>query len=217
MKLPLVARLGVSRTPIRLALDRLSHEGLPEISPSGGFVRYASSPLTTFGTPLKCGAPLEGTAARLAAERHCDASELVDLNHYRQEMEKYSGPVSNIDSHARYLDLNESFHAEVVRLAKSPMLRRTLDHVMTLPFAQPSAVIFAHAKLPKIESTFSIGQEQHQVIRRSDRTPSGGAGRGGGAGTYHRDAASARNRAGGPRDVQLRTRSVAGSDAQRQV
>src|SRR3979409_2219496 len=37
-ELPLVARLGVSRPPRRLALDRLANEGLLEIWPTGGFV-----------------------------------------------------------------------------------------------------------------------------------------------------------------------------------
>ena len=36
-ELPLVARLGMSRTPIRLALERLMHAGLLETNPTGGF------------------------------------------------------------------------------------------------------------------------------------------------------------------------------------
>ena len=36
-ELTLVPRLNASRTPVRLALDRLAHEGLLEPMPGGGF------------------------------------------------------------------------------------------------------------------------------------------------------------------------------------
>jgi GntR family transcriptional regulator, vanillate catabolism transcriptional regulator len=165
-ELPLVAKLGVSRTPIRLALDRLAHEGLLEVSPSGGFI-VKEFTVDDIWDAIEMRGSLEGTAARLAAERLTDPSELANLRHYREQMEACAGPVTNIDSYARFLDLNDAFHAEIVKLAKSPVLRRTLDHVLTLPFAQPSAVVFARAKSPKLDSMFPIGQEQHRVIEEA--------------------------------------------------
>ena len=165
-ELPLVAKLGVSRTPIRLALDRLANEGLLEVSPSGGFI-VREFTLDDIWDAIEMRGALEGTAARLAAERLADVSELADLYQYRDGMDACAGQAPNIDSYARYLDLNDAFHAEVVKLAKSPVLRRTLDHVLSLPFAQPSAVVFAKARLPKLDSMFPIGQEQHRVIVES--------------------------------------------------
>src|SRR6476661_7927555 len=66
-ELALVARLNVSRTPIRLALDRLSHEGLLEAFPSGGFI-VCEFTLADIWDALDMRGVLEGTAARLAAE-----------------------------------------------------------------------------------------------------------------------------------------------------
>jgi GntR family transcriptional regulator, vanillate catabolism transcriptional regulator len=162
-ELPMVARLGVSRTPIRLALDRLAHEGLLEVSPSGGFV-VRSFTLADIWDAIEMRGVLEGTGARLAAERLGKDRELTEMRQCMDEMNAYLGPVSSIDSFARYLDLNDAFHAAVIRLAKSPMLERSLDRVLTLPFAQPSAVVFARSKLPGAAEMFAIGQEHHRVI-----------------------------------------------------
>ena len=162
-ELPMVARLGVSRTPIRLALDRLAHEGLLEALPTGGFTVRSFS-LADIWDAIEMRGVLEGTASRLAAERLTDDSELAELRRIREEMCAYGGPTSNIDSYARYLDLNDAFHAEIVRLAKSPMLKRSLDQLLTLPFAQPSAVVFVASKLPGSEATFAISQEHHRII-----------------------------------------------------
>src|SRR5690349_24794897 len=64
-ELALVERLGVSRTPIRLAFDRLAHEGLVEASPSGGFV-VREFTIADIWDAIDMRGVLEGTAARLA-------------------------------------------------------------------------------------------------------------------------------------------------------
>jgi GntR family transcriptional regulator, vanillate catabolism transcriptional regulator len=162
-ELPLSARLGVSRTPIRLALDRLAHEGLLEPSRSGGFV-VREFTVDAVWDAIEVRGVLEGTAARLAAERVEDDRELDALRRYRHDMDSLKKPAATEESFSRYLDLNESFHSELVRLAKSEMLQWTLDRVISLPFASPSALLFARSKLAGAAEMHVIGQEQHQAI-----------------------------------------------------
>src|SRR5881394_2569024 len=111
-ELPLSARLGVSRTPIRLALERLAHEGLLEASRSGGFV-VRQFTVDAVWDAIEVRGVLEGTAARLAAERLEDDRELDPLRRICDEMDSMQKPVGNEDSFSQYLDLNERFHSEV--------------------------------------------------------------------------------------------------------
>src|SRR5215475_6828143 len=122
-ELALVARLGVSRTPIRLALDRLSHEGLLTPSPSGGFV-VREFTLDDIWDAIETRGVLEGAAARLAAERISDSSDLQRIRTFQAQMDSITH--HSIESFAQYMNLNEAFHFELVELAKSPMLKRSL-------------------------------------------------------------------------------------------
>ena len=67
-ELPLVGRLGMSRTPIRLALERLAHMGLLEAGSAGGFVVRGFA-ISDVYDAIELRGILEGAAARLAAER----------------------------------------------------------------------------------------------------------------------------------------------------
>ncbi len=159
-ELSLVARLGVSRTPIRLALDRLAHEGLLEPSPSGGFM-VREFTLEDIWDAIEMRGVLEGTGARLAAERLADVSELTHIKELQRQMDVIAN--NTFESFAQYMTLNGEFHVELVRLAKSPMLTRTLDHLTSLPFAAPSAGVYSGAKGPYTE-IHTIGWQQHHAI-----------------------------------------------------
>jgi GntR family transcriptional regulator, vanillate catabolism transcriptional regulator len=164
-ELALVERLGVSRTPIRLAFDRLAHEGLVEPYPSGGFV-VCEFTIADIWDAIEMRGVLEGTAARLAAERLSDTTQLVKIRALQLQMDGLVESVSHnsIETFAVYMNLNEDFHAALVDLAASPMLKRSLAHLTALPFAAPSAMVFARSKLPGAAGMLTIGQEQHHAL-----------------------------------------------------
>jgi len=138
-ELGLVPLLGASRTPVRLALERLSHEGLLDARLSGGF-RVRAFTVSEILDSVEVRAVLEGTAARFAAERLGSARELSKLKSLLDEA-KLDVPVT-IDGFGRYLEVNDRFHRELWRLAKSPALVRMLEAACRVPFAAPGALVF---------------------------------------------------------------------------
>ena len=167
----LVARLGVSRTPVREALARLAHEGLLYTAGTGRY-RVSEFTMSDVRDAIELRGVLEGTAARLAAERLMNAEELASIRDVQTRLDAIEH--ITVDTFGAYMELNESFHAELVSLAKSTMLRRSVEHVRTLPFASPSALVFARSKLPRAAEMILLGQEQHHAILEAVEHRQGG-------------------------------------------
>ena len=160
-ELPLVARLGVSRTPIRLALERLAHMGLLDFSAAGGFTVRGYT-LAEALDAIEIRGVLEGTAARLASERLVDRLEVARLRRLGEDIEQLEH--LTLDTFGHYMDLNDAFHAAVIDLAKSAMLKRTYTHAISLPFASPSAMVFPTAGLAHPDATLAVAREHHRAI-----------------------------------------------------
>ncbi|HSK09522.1 MAG TPA: GntR family transcriptional regulator [Vicinamibacterales bacterium] len=125
----LSARLGVSRTPVRAALQRLHQEGFVAASRSGQMLRASVSPLTADDMRevfLMVGS-LEAVAARLAASLDdvsrrelCD--RLADLGEHL-----CAAAAGRPPDLVRAQDLHVRFRQAVVEAASGPRLRAELD------------------------------------------------------------------------------------------
>jgi GntR family transcriptional regulator, vanillate catabolism transcriptional regulator len=163
-EIPLAARLKVSRTPLRLVLDRLEQEGLLTARPRGGFVATEFS-IQDIHDGIEIRGMLEGTAARLAAERLAGPEELTEAHTCLGKIDKLLQRwTSGTDSLSQYIPLNEQFHGLLLDLAKSAMLRRAMERALAVPFASPNAFILGHAQMKEGHEVVTISQMHHRAI-----------------------------------------------------
>ena len=113
-EIQLAQDLGISRTPVREALSRLAEEGLLLRHRSGGFL-VRSFAVADVLDMIELRGVLEGTAARLAAERGPCPKAMRDA---RAALVALDGCFGNgpceVDLH-RYGELNTAFHHEIGR------------------------------------------------------------------------------------------------------
>lgn len=158
-ELPLVDRLGVSRTPLRLALAALEHEGLLRGLPAGGYV-VREFTQADMRHAIELRGVLEGTACRFAAEAGATRRDLRALEAINEQVEPLVHR-ADYESFERYIALNGAFHAHLVKMARSPLLERALDTVLALPFATPNALVLQHAQLPESREILVVAHRQH--------------------------------------------------------
>jgi GntR family transcriptional regulator of vanillate catabolism len=158
----LAERLGVSRTPLRIALSTLAHEGLLEPLKSGGFV-VRSFTREDISDAIELRGVLEGTAARFAAERLESPEELAALVETVAALDEVMADLTP-ETFTQYVQLNDVFHQAMIELAKSDTLARAIAHAVVLPFASPSALLSSQAVLPRSREILVVAQHQHRVL-----------------------------------------------------
>ena len=163
-ELAVVDRLGMSRTPIRMALVRLEEEGLLEAIPSGGFMVKAFSE-RDISDSIELRGTLEGLAARFAAERGVGARSLEPLKECLADIDQLvrQDPIS-VEAFSAYVTMNARFHALLTELSASAPVIREIDRVSALPFASPSGFVMAQSALPEAHQILLIAQDHHRVV-----------------------------------------------------
>lgn len=119
----IATRLGVSRTPLREALNRLKTEGFLRFEPGRGFFCRELDPREIFQL-YELRKALEIAAVPLAVARAED-TEIAALARFLDE----TGPSRDGASIDELTRLDETFHHRLMRLARNDEMLRVLDNV----------------------------------------------------------------------------------------
>jgi GntR family transcriptional regulator of vanillate catabolism len=160
-EIPLAEKLGASRTPVRLALTSLEHEGLIEQSPSGGYQmrRFTSQEIAD---AIRVRGLIEGFAARLIAEDGASRQLLRELHECLDDGDKaVNKPSMELDDYAAYVQMNDRFHKLIMQGSGNLALQRVMDMLDGQPFASPSAMLPMQS---------SMEEEGHQWMKQAHRT-----------------------------------------------
>lgn len=155
--------LQVSRTPVREAMSRLAEEGLLERSSGGGFMVRSFS-VQDVVDAIEIRGVLEGTAARIAAERGVDPKKLAAVKDTLRTLDDCFGAVLGEVDFDRYSELNACFHIQLAELSASNIVIRELERAKSLPFASPSAFVPDSNKLQSFQISLVVAQQQHHAI-----------------------------------------------------
>jgi DNA-binding GntR family transcriptional regulator len=156
----IATRLGVSRTPVREALQRLQQEGYVIGSPGAQQSRLTVAPLTRDDVYelLNIVGALEGMGARGAAlQSQADRRNLVrDLKALNAEFYR-AGKTIPID-HSSLYDVDERFHRRLVEASAGPRLLALHDAV------KPQAERYIRMYISMLTGDIRTSVYEHDII-----------------------------------------------------
>ena len=162
-EVPLAEDLEISRTPVREAMSRLVEEGLLERARNGGFV-VRSFGFSDVVDAIELRGVLEGTAARLAAERGVPADDLARMEKLLTRLDACFGTEPGDVEFESYSELNAEFHDALAGLCASKIIGMETRRASRLPFASPSAFLPDKTKISAFRRSLTVAQAQHRAI-----------------------------------------------------
>ncbi|MGQ4814887.1 GntR family transcriptional regulator [Agrobacterium vitis] len=150
----LCAEFGVSRTPVREALQRLADEGLVDVFPhSGTYVSRISFTVAEEGFVIRRALEIESVRKAVANVTDSDVAQLKSIITQMQAI---------LDSNelGKYLDCDDAFHSAIATISGYPRIWKfiTLAKVHLDRMRQLSAPVPGH---------LAVVTEQHDTIVRA--------------------------------------------------
>ncbi|MDP5029178.1 MAG: GntR family transcriptional regulator [Paraglaciecola sp.] len=163
-EIPTADRLGISRTPVRIAFRALAQEGLLEKLPRRGYqVRNLSA--VQIGDSIEVRGVLEGLAARQAAEKSLDqrCREAMQTCLAAGDLLFENGALVE-DDIEKYHNMNMRFHDLIITASGNDAVKAALALSEHLPFASVSALAFNPQQLDREYRRLHYAHMQHHAI-----------------------------------------------------
>jgi GntR family transcriptional regulator of vanillate catabolism len=140
-ELRLTARLGVSRTPVRAALQTLASEGLLDYAPNRGYA-VREFPVAEIVNAYEVRAVLEGLAVRLVAQAGLlpEAREVLQAA-LAEGDDLVAAPDFGDEHRSAYAAVNVAFHETIHAAAGSRLLGDMIRLCQQVPVSSPRNVI----------------------------------------------------------------------------
>lgn len=139
---------GVSRTPVRSALEQLAEEGLVERKTRGYIVRYATAQEILDLYDIRI--PLEATAAGLTAERRTDL-DLARLRRMHAELQSARPGELSV--------LNNAFHHAIIEFSRNKSLIDLLEHTLAR-----ITLLDRPSRIRKPDTTLAAHREHADIV-----------------------------------------------------
>ena len=163
-EIPVAARLGVSRTPVRLAFRTLEQEGLLEKAGKRGLVVRAFSEADVL-CAIEVRGALEGVAARRLAEQGLPDAVRDVLQACVDEGESVlaSGSLTE-EGIGPWGRLNERFHSTIVQAGGGRVIADAIARNNHLPFASAESLVIDRSALDREFRKLSVAHLHHRLV-----------------------------------------------------